>query len=327
MNDTFTRRHLLGLGAGAAAATAGAAVVGRNHREGSPGGGPDGADRLAAWTPASPAFLPEDREAPYGMVAADFQALERVERAIDGRLRAIPHRWLDRVAALVGLDRTAVDGYLQLAGRGLVQLLDWPHDLATVAGRLTGAGYERVGQRGEFAVYRQPTANSRELRAVPRLDDAVAVDGSRLLTCGAPRLDDPVTPLVAAIRAREGGPRLVERGDFETALLRSAPAADLLRVVPQLRPWMDDDEAETPALVGLQGYRRSVTFRDDRALVRSKLRYERGAVPDAAALRALFTGGASGPAVGVEQATSLQVTRNVATATVDAAAPLPAFAQ
>jgi len=325
VSDTFSRRHLLALGVGAAAATAGTAVVGWELDARPPDGAPSGADRLAAWTPASPAFLPEDRKSPYGLTAADFRALGRVERALDGRVRAIPHRWLDRVADLVGVDRTAVDGYLQLAGRGVVQLLDWDHDPATVARRLADAAYERVGEVGSFAVYRQPTTNSRELRAVPRLDDAVAVDGSRLLTCGAPRLDDPVAPLSAAIRAREGGPRLVDRDGFETGLLGSAPRADLLRVVPQLRPWVDDDEAEIPGLAGLRGYRRAVTFEDDRALVRSKLLYERGAVPDAAALRALFAGEVPGPDVGVERASNRRVARNVATATVTATAPLSAF--
>lgn len=326
MSDTFTRRHLLGLGVGATAATAVSAVLGRVLRATGSDPDPSGADRLAAWTPASPTFLPEGRETPYGIGAADFRALERVERAIDGRLRAIPHRWLDRVERLVGVDRTAVDGHLQLAGRGLVQLLDWRHDQSTVARRLRDAGYERVGERGEFTVYRQPPANSRELRTVPRLDDAVAVDGSRLLTCGAPRLDDPVGPLAAAIRAREGGPRLVDRGGVEEELLASAPTADLLTVVPRLRPWIDD-EAETPGLVGLRGYRRAVAFEGDRALVRSTLLYERGGVPDAAALRALFTSDTAGTNVGVDPASNLRVARNGAAATITATAPSSAFAQ
>lgn len=328
MSNTFTRRDLLGLGAGAAAGAAATAVVGRDLRGESAETKPTGADRLAAWTPASPAFLPSNREAPYVVQATDLAVLARVERSIDGRVRSIPHRWLDTVEGLVGVDRGALGGHLRLAGRGLVQVLDWPHDRATVERRLEDAGYERVDDRGGFAVYRQPQSrDGRELRTVPHLDDAVATDGSRLLTCGSPQLENPVPTLLAAIEARRGEARLVDRPGFEAGLLESAPRADLLTVVPELRPWIDDDEAEDPGLVGLRGYRRAVIFEEDRGLVRSNLLYDRGAVPDAAVLRALFAGWTSGPDVGVTPASDLRVTRHAAGATVLARAPLTAFAQ
>lgn len=325
VSDTFTRRHLLGLGAGAAAAAAATAVVGRDLRGESAETTPTGADRLAAWTPASPAFLPSDREAPYVVRAADLSVLARVERSIDGRVRSIPHRWLDAVEGLVGVDRDALGGHLRLAGRGLVQVLDWQHDLAAVERRLESADYERVDDRSGFAVYRQPRSlDGRELRTVPHLDDAVATDGSRLLTCGSPQLADPVPTLLAAIDARAGEARLVDRPGFEAGLLGSAPSADLLTVVPTLRPWLDESSSE---LAGLRGYHRAVSFEGDRALVRSALLYERGTVPDAPRLRALFRGNTPGPEVGVSPASDLRVTRHAAGATVWARAPLTAVAQ
>jgi hypothetical protein len=94
--------------------------------------------------------------------------------------------------------------------------------------------------------------------------------------------------------------------------------------VPGVRPWVGDGRRGT---AGLAGYRRAVSFGAAEARVRSTLLYDSGAVPDRAALRALFGDGEVDPRVGVEPARRLLVERAAATATVTARASPTAFAQ
>lgn len=287
---------------------------------------PSGADRLGAWAPAADRFLPSDRSAPYRVGFADLPSLGRAERRVDGRIRAIPHRWLHQIERVAGVDRAAVEGHLVVSGRALVQIVDWDHDRTAVADRLTAAGYDRVERAGGFDVYREQSRSSAgQLRTVPRLDDAVAVDGSRLVTGGNPDLDDPVPPLVAAIEARVGRTsRAGDRSAVVRSLLGDAPAADLLRIVPSAENWAERDE---PGLDGLRGYRRAVRFGDEVAHLQTKLLYDPSARPDTAAIRSLFVTDAVGPDVGADAVESLDVTRPGNAAVVTARSPLSSFTE
>lgn len=325
MTRRYTRRRLVRTGAliGSTAVLGGALGLSLG---GGRTGGPTGAESLGAWAPAADSFLPSDRSAPYQMGFLNLPALGRAEGRVDGRIRAIPHRWLGQIERVAGVEQAAVDDYLLLSGRALVQVVEWDHDPEVVAERLATAGYERVDSLAGFDVYRQPgPPSSQQLRTLPRLDDVVASDGSRLVTGGNPGLDDPVTPTVAAIEAWIGREtRVRDRSAVVGALLADAPVADLVRIVPRLKEWTETD---APGLEGLRGYRRAVRFGDESARMQTKLLYEPSIGHDAAAIRSLFVTGAVGPDIGADAVEDLEVRRPGNAAVVTARAPLSSFTE
>lgn len=327
MTAPFTRRELLGIGGGFAAAATGsvAGIVGLAGDGVLDRPVADGADRLAAWTPASEAFEPDDVAGPYRVTYADLPRLRRTESAVDGRLRAVPHRWLTRLSRVTGVDVGAAERYLQASGRGILQVHERDHDRERLGEALETLRYELAAEVGGFDVYAQSAAdNTRELRTIPHLDDAIAVDGDRIVSCGRPGLDDPVPPLVSSIRARLGGPRLVERDDALRRLLSGVDEADLLTVSPVVREWVEDGP---PGLDGLRGFSRAVRFEESGATVRSVLLYGAGATPETATIRSLFLDREAGSQVGVAPVDRVRVETRGNVAVVTARTPLAAFTE
>ena len=315
------------MGSGFAAATAGsvAGVVGLTGSRVLDGPVPDPADRLAAWTPASDEFPAPNTPAPSRITYADLHRLRRVESAVDGRLRAVPHRWLTRLSRVTGVDVKAAATYIRTVGHGIVQVHRRDHDPERLGETLETIRYEYEGEIGEFDVYAQARVdNSRELRTIPHLDDAIAVDGDRVVTCGKPGLDDPVSPLGAAVRARLGGSRLVERDDAMRRLVSGVDDADLLTVAPVVSEWVEDGPR---GLAGLRAFGRAVSFGETGTEVRTVLLYEPGAVPPVSAIRSLFLDHGAGWQVGVGPAERVRVDAGTNRAVVTARAPVTAFTE
>lgn len=333
MTAVFTRRQLLGVGAGFAAATAGsvAGAVGLGRDGSLRSRARTGAERLEAWTAASAAFSPSDESGPYDLAYADLPTLRRVESTVDGRLRAIPHRWLDRLSSLLEADLTSVGWHVRLSGRGTVQVHEHDHDRERVARRLRAVGYDPVTSVGAFDVYEQPPPeNTRELRTVPHLDDAIATDGRYIVTCGRPGLEEPVPPLVATLRARLGARRFVDVDAATAKLLAGVSRADLLTVVPVIRDWVGDGSGPTGSL---RAYGRAVRFGASSATVRSVLLYRDDVSPDLRgppsvdALRSQFLSSDRLPGLGVDPVDRLRVDRRSKVAVLTAEAPVDAFTQ
>lgn len=327
MTAVFTRRELLGIGSGFAAATAGsvAGVVGLTDDRVIDRSPPNATDRLTAWTPASEAFAGRGVPAPSRITYVDLRRLRRAESTVDGRLRAVPHRWLTRLSRVTDVDVETARTYVRTEGRGIVQVHERDHDRDRLGDTLETLRYEFEGEFGGFDVYAQARGdNSRELRTIPHLDDAIAVDGDRIVTSGHPRIEDPVAPLEATLRARVGGPRLIDRDDAMGRLVSNVDEADLLTVAPAVQGWVQDGP---PGTDGLHAYSRAVRFGSDGTQVRTLLLYDPGTAPDSEVVRSLFLNREAGSAVGIGPVERLRVDAGTNRAVVTARTPVAAFTE